>query len=119
MLRCSVCDSTLHITGMGCHSCGMNIDGDFHFPALLRLSSKNMALAEALVLAGGNLKELAQKLDVSYPTVRKRIDDMMQELQTLKQQDQQKINEILKGMEDGTIPPAKGTRMIREINGDL
>lgn len=119
MIRCSVCDDPLHVTGMECPSCNLAVGGRFHFPAMLRLSPANLALAEALVLAGGNLKTVAQGLEVSYPTVRKRTDALIEELQALKKQDQQRIESIMLGIENGSILPAKGIRMIREINGEL
>ncbi len=74
-------------------------------------------LGEALILAGGNLKELALSLGVSYPTVRKRVDDLIEELQTLRAEDERKIDDILRSIEAGTIPAAKGTRLIKELNG--
>jgi hypothetical protein len=84
---------------------------------MMRLSTKNLALGEALILAGGNLKELALSLGVSYPTVRKRVDDLIEELKALRAADERKIDDILRGIEAGTVPAAKGTRMIKELNG--
>ncbi len=117
MLHCSVCDGLLEVREMVCPACELHVSGDFSFPRLLRLSSKNLVLGEALILAGGNLKELAQTLGVSYPTVRKRVDDLIDELQALRVADGHKIDDILRGIEGGTVPAAKGTRMIKELNG--
>ncbi len=117
MLHCSVCDGLLQVREMVCPACEMHLSGDFSFPRLMRLSGKNLMLGEALILAGGNLKELAQTLGVSYPTVRKRVDDLMEELHALRASDQLKIDDILRGIEAGTVPAAKGTRLIKELNG--
>jgi hypothetical protein len=117
MMHCSVCDGLLQVREMVCPACEMQLSGDFSFPRLLRLSSKNLVLGEALILAGGNLKELAQALGVSYPTVRKRVDDLIEELQALRADDEKKIDGILRDIEAGTVPAAKGTRMIKELNG--
>jgi hypothetical protein len=78
MLHCSACSGLLEVREMVCPACEMRLAGDFAFPRLLRLSSKNLVLAEALVLAGGNLKALARTLEISYPTLRKRVDDLNQ-----------------------------------------
>jgi hypothetical protein len=117
MLHCTVCSGLLRVREMVCPACEMQLSGEFGFPRLLRLSSKNLVLAEALVLAGGNLKALAQSLEISYPTLRKRVDDLIDELGTLRAEDERRIDEILRGVEAGKIPAAKGTRMIRELNG--
>jgi hypothetical protein len=117
VLTCSVCSGPLQVRAVACPACDLKLSGEFNFPRLLRLSPKNLALAEAWIVAGGNLKELAQSLGVSYPTVRKRIDDLIEELESLRAEDQRRIDEILHGIEAGTIPAAKGTRMIKELNG--
>ncbi len=112
MLRCSVCNELLRVREMACAACEMQLSGDFGFPRLLRLSAKNLTLAEALIIAGGNLKSLAQTLGISYPTVRKRVDDLIEELGALRADDERRIDEILRGVESGKIAPARGTRMI-------
>jgi hypothetical protein len=117
MLTCSVCHGALQVRELACPACDLRLSGEFQFPRLLRLSPKNLALAEAWIVAGGNLKELAQSLGVSYPTVRKRVDDLIQELEKLRAEDERRVDEILHGIEAGTIPAAKGTRMIKELNG--
>jgi hypothetical protein len=117
MLHCSICSGLLEVRELVCPACEMQLGGNFAFPRLLRLSSKNLVLAEALVLAGGNLKTLTQELDISYPTLRKRVDDLIGELERLRAEDENRIDEILRAVENGQIPAARGTRMIRELNG--
>lgn len=117
MMHCSICDGLLQVREMVCPACELQLSGDFSFPRLLRLSRKNLVLGEALILAGGNLKDLALSLGVSYPTVRKRVDDLIEELRELRAADERKIEDILRGVEAGTVPAAKGTRMIKELNG--
>ena len=102
---------------MACRECELHLRGEFRFPRLLRLSARNLVLAEALVLSGGNLKSLAQALDISYPTVRKRVDDLIDELEALRAEDERRIDDILRAVEAGEIPASKGTRMIKELNG--
>lgn len=117
MLHCSVCSGLLEVREMVCPECELQVSGEFRSPRLSRLSGKNMLLAEALILSGGNLKSLAQALDVSYPTVRKRVDDLIDELEALRAEDERRVDEILRAVEAGKIPAAKGTRMIKELNG--
>ncbi len=117
MLHCTVCEAMLEVREMACPACDLRLGGEFAFPRLLRLSGRSLALAEALLMAGGNLKASAQSLGISYPTLRKRVDDLIEELETLRAEDEGRIDEILRAVETGTIPAAKGTRMIRELNG--
>jgi hypothetical protein len=77
-----------------------------------------MKLAEAFLLCGGNLKALAEELDLSYPTLRKHIDAMMEALSRLKAEDEQTINTILAEIESGKRNAEEGLRLIREMNGE-
>jgi hypothetical protein len=117
MMHCSVCTSLLQVREMICPACELHVSGDFSFPRLARLSGKSLQLGEALILHGGNLKALAQSLGVSYPTVRKRVDELIEELRVLRAADERRVDEILRSIEAGAIPAAKGTRMIKELSG--
>jgi hypothetical protein len=118
MKHCLVCQSSLTPTKLHCHECGVEYAGHFKFPRLLRLSTEHMKLAEAFLLCGGNLKALAEELDLSYPTLRKHIDAMMESLSRLKAEDEQAINTILADIEAGKRNAEEGLRLIREMNGE-
>jgi hypothetical protein len=119
MLRCTACSGTLVLRETACDTCGVAYRGEFALPRLMRLAPNHLALAEVLVLSGGNLKALAGRLGISYPTLRKRVDELIAELCALREGDEARSDEILAGIESGAIPAAKGTRLIRELNGDL
>lgn len=104
---------------MGCGCCGVSMEGAFSLPRLARLSREHMALAEAFLLSGGNLKELSATLDVSYPTLRKRLDEMIAALHEMKTLDEAEIEAVLARMEKKDITPEAGIKRIREINGEL
>ena len=76
-------------------------------------------LAEQMILCGGNLKELAVDVGVSYPTLRKRVDDMIASLKELKEADDKVILSILAGIESGTISPEEGVRKIKEAKSEI
>ena len=119
MRHCCVCDQNLKVVELGCPACGLTIKGDYQFPRLLRLSHEAMQLAETLILAGGNLKTVAEQLDISYPTLRKRVDELTATLAAMKKEDENKINDILASMESGKMPAQQGIRLIKEVNGEL
>jgi hypothetical protein len=102
-----------------CGGCGLAYEGRFHLPALARLSPDSLQLAESFLLAGGNLKELGERLELSYPTVRKRVDAMIEELSALRRSDRARVDEIMRAMERKEIAAAEGLREIRELNGEL
>jgi hypothetical protein len=46
------------------------------------LSPADQQCIELLVLCGGSLKEVAKRLEISYPTMRRRLDEVIQRLES-------------------------------------
>lgn len=117
-MKCPSCQCEMHVSSRGCTACGVEVKGRFYEPRLARLSPEMQRLAELFLLNGGNLKELAPVLDVSYPTLRKRVDVLVNTLRTMHEEDQQKIASWLQAVERGEMTAEIVARMIREINGE-
>ena len=79
--HCPYCHRAMQVTGMSCTSCEISIDGDFPAPRLARLPVEHQRFIEMFVLASGNLKSIAEQAGVSYPTVRSRLDRIIDTLQ--------------------------------------
>jgi hypothetical protein len=58
-------------------------------------------VVEYLVLASGSLKTVAKNVGVSYPTIRKRIDSLVSELQAQLAADERFRKELLERVERG------------------
>ncbi len=67
---------------MHCANCQTSVEGDYEQPALMCISKEDQEFIVDFVLCSGSLKEMAQKMGLSYPTVRNRLDDL---ISTLKQ----------------------------------
>jgi hypothetical protein len=52
------------------------------------LDEEDQAFILDFVMCGGSLKALAQKMNLSYPSVRNRLDDVIKELERLVQANQ-------------------------------
>jgi hypothetical protein len=117
MKHCPQCQhAPLQVNRVHCTECGISVEGTLETPALHRLPPKETLLAEKLILHGGNLKSLAEELDITYPTLRKRLDEMITTLNELRREDAQQIDHILQQMEHQQIPTAEGIRRIKELN---
>lgn len=119
MIDCPVCKTKMKVGFMNCNGCSLKVEGQFSFPRLLRMRDEHIRLAEAFLLFGGNLKELAEHLGISYPTLRKRVDEMVHELKLLKTEDEKTAIRILEEVEQGKITAQEGMRRIKEMNGEL
>jgi hypothetical protein len=116
MKLCPSCETGLVSTQLSCPACHLRVEGSFTPPRLARLKPLTQALAEEFILTGGNLKELGARLEISYPTVRRRIDEMIAELGALREADEKRIEQIIGRIERKEITPEEGTRQIKEIN---
>lgn len=119
MIECPVCQNHLLISRLKCQGCGVVLEGNFNLPRLARLKPEQRGLAEQMILCGGNLKELAAEIGISYPTLRRRVDELIAAVNQMKEDDAGLVGSILDGMEKGTIPAEEGIRKIREIQGEI
>lgn len=78
--KCPCCDETLQITTLRCTECGMEMKNDFALSAFDRLSDEQYAFLMAFLQQRGNLKNVQSQLGVSYPTAKKKLDDLLCDL---------------------------------------
>jgi hypothetical protein len=113
--RCSYCGEGMRITKLTCEACGLSHEGDFFTPRLSRLAPDEQRFVELFVLASGSLKQMAELQGVSYPTVRSRLDRLIEKLHQEQQRDDTRKQKILQDIEAGRIAPKQGMRMIEAI----
>ena len=66
---------------MTCDHCSVSVEAAFEDSPLSRLPMEHQRFIELFVIAGGSLKEIAAQAGVSYPTVRSRLDKVIEQLQ--------------------------------------
>jgi hypothetical protein len=109
--------NTLELRRLACKSCGLRYEGRFQAPRLARLSPEHQALIEEIVLAGGNLKQVAQEEAISYPTLRKRLEAAMAALTALRSADEAESTRLLDQVERGEIMAEEAARLMEEMSG--
>lgn len=119
MHQCLNCRSTLLLEKLRCETCQVAYTGEFQLPRLGRLPPAEQQLVEQLVLASGNLKQMAASLEISYPTLRKRLDELVDSLGALRASDDARAEDYLKQVEAGNLTPETAARRIQELNGAI
>lgn len=117
MLACANCGSSLAASQLHCGRCELTFSGTFNLPRLARLDGEHQRLIELIILAGGNLKDVAASIEISYPTLRKRLDALIARLNRLKADDEERANAILDEVSAGSMTPEAAARQIKELNG--
>jgi hypothetical protein len=70
----------LAVKRLYCEHCGTEVEGEFELPPLARLSTEEQGFLLQFLKADASLKELARILRLSYPTVRNRLDAIIEQL---------------------------------------
>ncbi len=86
---CPSCGSSLKVRRLACDCCNTAVEGDYELPLLARLDSSDQQFILNLLTSGGSLKELASLYGISYPTVRNRLDALIEKVQSLQNKSQQ------------------------------
>jgi hypothetical protein len=70
----------MKVVRMACPDCGISIEGDFELSPLARLSADDQALVMAFIRHHGSLKKMESIFDISYPTVKNRLNSIARAL---------------------------------------
>jgi hypothetical protein len=79
-LQCPSCNQSLAVRSLVCEGCKTEVQGMYPLPLLTRLSREDQEFIVEFVKLSGSLKEMASLLNVSYPTVRNRLDEIVRDL---------------------------------------
>ena len=88
-------------------------------PRLARLSPEDRKFVEIFVLSGGSLKEVGRHLNLSYPTVRARLDRVIAELHKLEEVHKEERLIVLKRLERSEISVAQAAALLDELPGRI
>lgn len=81
--NCPSCESTLIVTQLSCQNCETKVSGNYPLPILNQLSEEEQNFILQFFLTSGSLKEMATQMGNSYPTVRNKLDDMIEKIKQL------------------------------------
>lgn len=65
---------------------------------ILALEQEDAAFLKNFILKSGSLKEIAKLYEVSYPTVRLRLDKLIQKIEISEQQEDEPFQAFIKGL---------------------
>ena len=110
--RCPYCFGKMGVKSLFCPGCSTQIKSNFATPRFLELSPEQQKFAVEFILASGSLKEMAKILDVSYPTVRARLDRIIECLKSEKASEDERRAAILDAVEEKKISSSEASRLL-------
>lgn len=129
---CPLCEGSLIVQGFQCRQCDTTFTGHFapavgsefdeaQLPVLRRfakLNSEQLQLLEAFIRCEGKLNRLQEEVGLSYPTLRARMDDVIQTLGfTPRGEDKERATDrrqVLADLQSGKISAEEAARLLRE-----
>lgn len=84
---CPACQGKLHVTTLACPDCGMELRNTFDLSPFDKLDDEKMAFLMSFLRNRGNLKNLQAELQMSYPTAKRKLDEILIALNLLKEED--------------------------------
>ncbi len=113
-MHCPACGAELHITELKCPKCGTIIRGDFPIDRLLLLSEEDKEFLITFLRSRGNIKEVQERLNISYPTAKNRLDKLLMSLGLYDTSKKPREKEILDLLERGEINAREAIKLIKE-----
>ena len=80
---CPSCSSALKVQSLSCTHCDTVVSGAFSLPILSQLAEEDQVFILNFIVSSGSLKLMAEKLKLSYPTVRNKLDDIIEKIHSL------------------------------------
>ena len=74
---CPVCGSEMTVTRLHCPHCDVTIEGRFFAGRLAMLTPEQLQFVEVFLRCDGKIKRVEDELNVSYPTVRSRLNEII------------------------------------------
>lgn len=77
---CPVCGGKLQVRRLQCPQCDSALEGRFELCRFCQLTREQQEFIEVFIASRGNIKEVERVLGISYPTVRNRLDAVIEAL---------------------------------------
>lgn len=84
LTTCPYCHGNLKITALQCPSCDIEIKKDFEISPFNQLTDEEYQFLLLFLEKRGNLKEVQEEMKISYPTAKKKLDDVLIRLNLMK-----------------------------------
>ncbi len=112
---CPVCNSKLKVVKLHCDHCKTSIEGDFVLDKFSYLSKEDKLFIEIFIKNRGNIKEIEKDLGISYPTVRRNLDQVISALGYNVKPSEEELSkkEILEKLSKGEITSDEALKRLK------
>ncbi|MBI4349923.1 MAG: DUF2089 domain-containing protein [Elusimicrobia bacterium] len=115
--KCPSCSGKILVTELCCSDCKTTVKGSFELPAFAALATEDEGFLRVFLAARGNIKEVERQLDISYPTVKNRLEALLNRLGlgSLQAEAKKRRLEIVERLERGEITPQEAIGLLKGL----
>lgn len=119
LTRCPVCSNELTVTRLHCSSCDTLVEGRFTAGHFANLTSEQLDFILTFVRVEGRLNRMETELNLSYPTIRNRLHEIIRALGYEPGKDEspdindEKRRSVLEELDAGKISADDAMRILR------
>ncbi|MHB1418410.1 MAG: DUF2089 family protein [Bacillota bacterium] len=117
--RCPICQQKMDVVRLHCPTCDTSIEGRFETCKFCQLSVEQKAFIEVFVKSRGNIKEVEREMGISYPTVRSRLDAVIEALgYRVEPSENDSLNrrkKILEAVDQGAMTAEEAARLLKQL----
>lgn len=115
--KCPSCSGKVVVTELCCSDCKTTVKGSFELPSFASLSPEDESFLRVFLAARGNIKEVERQLGISYPTVKGRLDNLLNRLGlgSLQAEGKKRRLEIVERLERGEITAQEAIGLLKGL----
>lgn len=123
--KCPLCSGALEVTETSCLGCGVQMRGHFDLTPYRNLDAEQLRFMETFLRCRGVIRDVEAALGISYPTVRGRLDSLLNALgfaeegqpaPTMTPEEKAaRRKEILAAIQNGTIDADAGLTALQNL----
>ena len=117
--RCPVFGDEMTVTRLHCRRCDSTLEGHFDPGPFSNLTAEQLSFAELFIRCEGKLTRVGGELNMSYPTVRSRLNDVIRALgyeveEGQQEDDTERRLSILGEISEGKITPEQAIKLLKK-----
>ena len=117
--KCPSCSAPLQVSQLGCTECDTVVMGKYDLSPLFRLSAESLKFLETFIINRGNVKEMERNTGESYWAIRRRLDEVIEEMdlesEPVKQDLHDERKDILDRLSSNEIDVHQAAELLRQL----
>lgn len=113
-INCPACSARMNITELQCSKCHTKVQGIFPMDKLISLPEEDQKFLMTFLRSRGNIKEVQERLGISYPTVKGRLDKLLAALGLFDEVRSLSHSEIINALNKGEISVEEAINLLKE-----